>query len=96
MCKRIFCLLLICFLCSCRPYQPVIEQGNVLDKKIIAQLVVGMDKNRVVELLGYPVLDNLFNQDTWIYINHKQQRGQGGVNNKLVLQFKQNKLVRIN
>lgn len=62
-------LLLILFtimLSSC--YHPDIQQGNNLSKKEVSQLKLGMTKVQVINLLGNPVLDDVFRNDRLVYI----------------------------
>ena len=82
-------------LAGCRPYIVDVIQGNVIDEKVASKLQLGMDKDRVDSLLGTPVLTDTFNPDTWIYVYTKQIDGGKIEKNKLILEFKNNKLIKI-
>jgi outer membrane protein assembly factor BamE len=53
--------------CILRPHVPDVQQGNIIDQKEINQLKVGMSKNEVKELLGDPILTNIFDRRCFIY-----------------------------
>lgn len=44
-----------------------IPQGNFLQQRDIDKLRIGMNKEQVTFVLGRPVVQNAFNDDTWIY-----------------------------
>jgi outer membrane protein assembly factor BamE (lipoprotein component of BamABCDE complex) len=48
-------------------YRMDIQQGNVLNKELVAQLEPGMTRSQVKFLLGTPQLPNGFNTDRWDY-----------------------------
>jgi outer membrane protein assembly factor BamE len=79
-----------------RPYHVDVQQGNIIEPNTIAQLHVGLNKNEVVDLLGAPLLSNMFNTNTWAYVYTNQISGGKIEKKKLVLEFKKNKLVKIN
>jgi len=78
-----------------RPYRVDIQQGNIVDAAIRAKLRPGMDKNEVNALLGTPVLKDTFDADAWIYAYTNQINGGKIEKKKLILKFKNNKLVEI-
>jgi outer membrane protein assembly factor BamE len=57
------------------PYVPNIQQGNVLTPEVIGQLKVGMSKEEVRELLGDPVLTNIFDRRCFVYAYTNQING---------------------
>ena len=89
---RRFAAILVLLLSSC-VYTLDIQQGNILDQKDIDKLRPELTKNQVVFVLGNPVVDDSFSDDTWIYLytyesrNDKQDRTK-----KLTLIFKEDKL----
>ncbi len=54
--------------CSSWVYRIDIPQGNFLEQKDINKLQVGMNKEQVKFVLGSPVVEDAFNNDTWHYI----------------------------
>jgi outer membrane protein assembly factor BamE len=48
-------------------YRMEIQQGNVLNRELVAQLEPGMTRSQVMFLLGTPMLPNGFNTDRWDY-----------------------------
>lgn len=78
-----------------RPYRVDIQQGNIIDATVAAKLHVGMDKNEVDSLLGAPIINNIFDKDTWIYAYTNQINGGKIEKKKLILEFKNNRLVQI-
>lgn len=61
--------------CIIRPYVPDVQQGNVIDQKKFAKLKVGMSKNEVKELLGDPILTNIFDRNCFVYAYTNQING---------------------
>jgi len=77
-------------------YKMDIYQGNVLDQEQIDKLQVGMDKNRVIALLGSPQLTDPFHSQRWDYYsmsNLKNQREK--TEQRLTLKFEGNRLTEI-
>jgi outer membrane protein assembly factor BamE len=65
------------------PFVPNIQQGNVLTSEVIGQLKVGMSKDEVRELLGDPVLTNIFDRRCFVYAYTNQING-GKINSEHV------------
>jgi outer membrane protein assembly factor BamE len=58
------------------PYKAPVQQGNVIEADRAAAIREGMSKNEVANIVGSPLVNNLFRQDRWDYIyrlveNHK-------------------------
>ena len=57
------------FSCSAlSPYKVPILQGNIIEKKDVEQLSVGLTKDQVQYLLGTPMLNSPLHPDRWDYI----------------------------
>jgi len=82
------------FLLGCHPYRLEVQQGNIIDNKMMSQLHLGMSKNEVISVLGTPILIDTFNTDTWTYA-YSRQKGSKTEKKKLVLEFKKDKLAHI-
>jgi outer membrane protein assembly factor BamE len=88
----------VLFIAGCgaiKPYEVDIQQGNVLDKKTISKLHTGMTKEQVVDLMGSPVLGDAFCENRWSYVYTNQINGGKITEQKLDLDFSQDKLVLI-
>jgi outer membrane protein assembly factor BamE len=53
---------------SITPYRITIVQGNFVSKEAAAQMRVGMSRAEVRQLLGTPLLADMFHNDRWDYI----------------------------
>ncbi|MSP53058.1 MAG: outer membrane protein assembly factor BamE [Gammaproteobacteria bacterium] len=76
------------------PYKrPNIQQGNIITQAEVDQLKPGMSKTQVIEVLGSPVVQNGFNDNELAYIETDQINGGKITQKRLILNFKQDKLV---
>jgi outer membrane protein assembly factor BamE len=76
-------------------YTVDIQQGNVLDQKLVDNLKPGMTKRQVNIVLGTPSVASPFHQDRWDYVAIYLHRGQQISRTLLSLTFEQNRLVKI-
>lgn len=55
------------------PYMMEVKQGNYITKEQYNELYVGLTKNEVVSILGYPLVEYIFKKNRWdfIYQNYK-------------------------
>lgn len=95
--KKITLLFLLClFAVGCiKPHVPDIQQGNILDQTAISNLKIGMTKEDVSNVLGSPVLTNLFDNNCWTYAYTNQINGGKITIQNVTLYFKDNRLVSI-
>ena len=71
-----FCFVLLLSGCDIfHVYRSHNEQGNLIDSVKVKQLSVGMTKADVVNLMGSPLLNNVFDENRWEYI-HIQGEGR--------------------
>ena len=71
-------------------------QGNVLEKKQVDLLQIGMHKDNVILFVGKPILNILFDENKWIYIERIETDGNDGKQNKnakLLLEFDKNNIL---
>ena len=90
--------LLLATACSKVPlgvYRVDVQQGNVLNEDMLAQLAPGMEKRKVRFLLGTPMLIDTFNQDRWDYIYTYSQGGDTIEQRQITLFFEEDRLERI-
>lgn len=67
-CRTLSIGLLIVILSACiRPYQPDLQQGNILNNSEIREIRHGMSKQEVLYILGTPLVADPFVQDRWDY-----------------------------
>lgn len=96
----------LCLLCACsRSYDggfnaPLlhkidIQQGNVVDQKMLDQLKPGMDKKQVKFIMGTPVLIDPFHNERWEYIYSFQEGGTVREQRHITLHFENDKLAYI-
>jgi outer membrane protein assembly factor BamE len=78
-----------------KPYQPDVQQGNVITKEMVDQLSTGMSREQVRFLLGTPALASVFHEGRWDYV-YRLQRGNSPEvqTRRLVVFFKDNRLER--
>lgn len=78
------------------PYRIDIDQGNQISQAQVNQLNVGMNKEEVEFLMGKPLLNDVFNEDRWDYVQyHKTGKTQVVQESVLTLYFKNNLLVQV-
>lgn len=58
-----------------RPYRVEVVQGNVLTKELLASVKPGMPRAQVQDLLGSPMLTDVFHEDRWDYIFTIRRQG---------------------
>ncbi|MBV2129476.1 outer membrane protein assembly factor BamE [Arsukibacterium indicum] len=81
--------------CSNVIYRIDVPQGNYLEQKDIDKLRVDMTKEQVKFVLGSPVAENAFDNDTWHYF-YSLKGGRGNnFEKQLIVEFKDNKLLDI-
>ena len=86
-------LILVFFLSAC-VYRLDIQQGNILDQHDINDLRPNLTKNQVLFVLGSPVIDDGFSDDTWTYLYSYRRSAIGEtVKKRLVLTFEGDSLV---
>ena len=106
MMRFILIFISLCLLCACsRSYDggfnaPLlhkidIQQGNVVDQKMLDQLKPGMDKKQVKFIMGTPVLIDPFHNERWEYIYSFQEGGTVREQRHITLHFENDKLAYI-
>ena len=76
-------------------YRINIQQGNVIEQKMLDKLKPGMDKKQVKFIMGTPVLIDPFHNERWEYI-YSFQKGAGVREQRhITLYFEDDKLDHI-
>ena len=69
--QKIIIFTFMLLLASCQVFTPRqfdIQQGNIITDEMVSQIKIGMSKERVQNIMGTPVLDNLFDKNRWDYV----------------------------
>jgi outer membrane protein assembly factor BamE len=83
------------FLGVLAPYRIDIVQGNVLTKDQIERVRPGMSRLQVRDVLGSPLLTDLFHADRWDYVFTIRRPGTEPQRRAVVVIFEGDKLLRV-
>lgn len=83
------------FLALLTPYRLEIVQGNVITKELAALVKPGMSGAQVRDVLGTPLLTDIFHADRWDYVFTIQRQGAQPQLRRVVAWFKADKLERL-
>ena len=72
-----------------------IQQGNVIDQAMVDQLEIGMERRKVLFIMGTPLLADPFNQDRWDYLYSLRTGSGDEVGQRVTLYFDDGRLARI-
>ena len=75
------------FLGVITPYKVEIVQGNVITKEQAALVKPGMTRSQVRDVLGSPLLTDVFHADRWDYVFTIRRQGAEPQNRKVVARF---------
>jgi outer membrane protein assembly factor BamE len=78
-----------------KPYRIDIQQGNVVTQEMIAKVQPGMTRSQVRFALGTPLVADVFHPDRWDYVYQFRKAGELTEQRRIVVVFKDDKLVRI-
>lgn len=96
--KSLVCFLIILSLSSCSFFQirkPVVEQGNIITAQDAKKLSVGMTPSQVTEIMGAPVLTNIFTSHRMEYVYTYDNHTQPPTINRLTCLFEAGRLKEI-
>jgi outer membrane protein assembly factor BamE len=74
-------------------YKIPIQQGNIIDQKMIDQIRPNMTERQVMYILGSPMLVDTFHQKRWDYLYSNQPSGEDRQQKKVSILFDENDLV---
>ncbi len=77
------------------PYKIDIQQGNIVPQETVAKLKPGMSRNEVKNLLGTPLLTDVYHADRWDYLYRMRKGWSVKEEHKLSLYFESDLLKRI-
>ena len=76
-------------------YRIDVQQGNVVDRGMLDQLEIGMERRKVRFILGTPLLVDPFNQDRWDYVYSLRPGSGEEARQRVSLYFVDDRLARI-
>ncbi len=77
------------------PYKLPIQQGNIVSAEALAKLKSGMSKNQAAQILGTPLVNDVFHANRWDYVHYLNKRGKMSEQNHVALIFEEEKLARM-
>lgn len=69
------------------PYRMELVQGNVITREQLARVHPGMSRRQVRDVLGTPLLTDVFHADRWDYLFTLQRQGAEPQRRGIVLRF---------
>ena len=78
-----------------KPYRMDIVQGNVVTREQVALVKPGMSRAQVRDILGSPMLTDVFHADRWDYVFTIARPGTEPQRRAIVAQFKGDQLERL-
>ena len=75
-----------------RPYRIEIVQGNFVSSEQVAALQRGMTRSQVKEVLGTPLMTDVFHTDRWDYVFTLKRQGVEPQSRRLTLRFQGDQL----
>lgn len=88
-------ILIACSLLLSGCYHQPIQQGNILSPEKTAQIKHGMSKQRVISLLGNPVLRNIYKDNRLVYVYTNQPSRHRMVKSQFIVTFRNNRVVSV-
>ncbi|MDR3369098.1 outer membrane protein assembly factor BamE [Rhodoferax sp.] len=78
-----------------RPYKIDIVQGNFVSSEQLAALKEGMSRGQVKNILGTPLLTDIFHADRWDYVFTFKRQGTEPQDRKVTVFFKDDVVARV-
>lgn len=78
-----------------RPYKIDIVQGNFVSSEQLAALKEGMPRSQVKNILGTPLLTDIFHADRWDYVFTFKRQGVESQARKVTVFFKDDMVARV-
>jgi outer membrane protein assembly factor BamE len=77
------------------PYKIDIQQGNIVPQENVEKLKVGMTRSDVKNLLGTPLVSDIYHADRWDYVYSLRKGWTVEDQRKLTLTFEKDVLAKI-
>jgi outer membrane protein assembly factor BamE len=79
-----------------RPYQPNIQQGNIINNSDLREIRYGMSKQEILFILGTPMVIDPFNEQRWDYFfSNRDQRKRETAQRLITAIFDGDKLIEL-
>lgn len=83
------------FVAGCTIHVPDVQQGNVLEPDVLAQLHKGLTKKQVQFLMGTPIIQDAFHPNRWDYIYLFSSQNSKTIRRRVTVFFDHNTVSRI-
>ena len=77
------------------PYKIDVQQGNFISQEMVSKLQPGMSKDQVRNLLGTPLLTDIFHGERWDYVYWHEAPSGRRESRRLAVFFEGEKLARL-
>lgn len=77
------------------PYKIEVQQGNFISQEMTSQLKEGMSKDQVRQIMGTPLLIDIFHGERWDYIYTRATADGRSEKRKLAVFFQDSKMTRV-
>jgi len=79
-----------------KPYQPNIQQGNIINNSDLSEIRYGMSKQEILFILGTPMVIDPFNEQRWDYFYSNRNQLKKQTDQRLITAiFDGDKLVKL-
>ena len=79
-----------------RPFQPDIQQGNIINNSDLSEIRYGMSKQEVLFILGTPMVIDPFNEQRWDYFYSRRDQQRRETAHRLITAiFDDDKLIEL-
>ena len=78
------------------PYKIEIQQGNFVSQEMASQLKEGMSKDQVRQIMGTPLLVDIFHAERWDYVYSRADHATASASSaSIAIFFEDGKLARV-
>jgi outer membrane protein assembly factor BamE len=77
------------------PYKIEVQQGNFISQEMTSQLKEGMSKDQVRQVMGTPLLVDIFHAERWDYVYSRQTSDGKREKRRIAIFFQDGKLARV-
>jgi outer membrane protein assembly factor BamE len=81
--------------CNYLVYKIDVQQGNYVTQDVVARVKTGMTKAEVRQVLGTPLVADVFHANRWDYYFSLEKKGRVGDRTELSIFFENDKVVSI-
>ena len=93
--SRVFAALACALVLAGCPYKIEVQQGNFVSQDMVDQLKEGMSKDQVRQIMGTPLLTDIFHAERWDYFYSRVGADGKEEKRKLAVFFEDGKLARV-